>query len=216
MSDDAKAHFSRRRALAGCATAGLAIIQPALLRAQTKTQRVLTPSQTEGPFYPVRQPVDSDNDLVVVRGQEASAQGIVTHITGKVLDRDGRPVSGASVEIWQCDANGLYHHPRDRAGQRDGGFQGFGRTVVSAEGDYWFRTIRPVPYPGRTPHIHFRINTPARRLTTQMYVAGEPMNEADFIYRGLDRAERAAVTVALAPANGVELSALAGEFNIVI
>ena len=74
----------------------------------------------------------------------------------------------------------------------------------------------PFAYPGRTPHIHFRIDAPARRLTTQMYVAGEPLNDGDIIYRSLDRAGRNAVTVLLVAANGIEDGALAGEFNIVV
>jgi protocatechuate 3,4-dioxygenase beta subunit len=208
--------WSRRQLIVGSiASVGL-VAAPAIVRAQSPVRRPPTPSQTEGPYYPVDKPADSDNDLVIVRGQATRAQGVVTHIGGRILDRDGQPIEGAVVEIWQCDANGLYRHPRDRPGERDGAFQGFGRSSASSDGAYAFRTIRPVPYPGRTPHIHFRINTPARRLTTQMYVAGEPLNDGDIIYRGLDRVGREAVTVRLVPANGIEDGALAGEFNIIV
>lgn len=208
--------WSRRQLIAGSmASVGL-VAAPAIVRAQALVRRPQTPSQTEGPYYPIDKPDDGDNDLVIVRGQAARAQGVVTHIRGRIVDRDGRPIESAVVEIWQCDANGFYRHPRDRPGPRDGAFQGFGRSSVSSDGAYAFRTIRPVAYPGRTPHIHFRIDAPARRLTTQMYVAGEPLNDGDIIYRSLDRAGRDAVTVLLVAANGVEDGALAGEFNIVV
>src|SRR4029078_10124080 len=119
---------------------------------------VATPPQTEGPFYPTSFPADIDNDLVQVRGQAAQAMGTVLHLQGRVLDLNGRPVEGALVEIWQCDAQGFYDHPhqpvRDR---RDKAFQGYGRMIVTADGAYGFRTLKPVAYPGRTPHIHFKV-----------------------------------------------------------
>lgn len=206
------AQLTSRRTLLLGAAAGLAIrpgaAAPAALRA--------TPAQTAGPFYPDRLPADRDSDLVQVRGVAARAEGIVTHLSGRVLGRDGRPISGATVEIWQCDARGLYRHSADRPGQRDGAFQGFGRTLTGADGHYAFRTIRPVAYPGRTPHIHVLVRAPGRLLVTQVYVAGEPLNAADGLYASLGRAAREAVTVALAEANGIETGALAGSFDIVL
>src|SRR6188508_3080722 len=73
---------------------------------------IATPHQTEGPFYPTAFPADMDNDLVQVRGQQARALGTLLHLEGRVLDLDGKPVDGALVEIWQCDAQGIYDHPR--------------------------------------------------------------------------------------------------------
>jgi protocatechuate 3,4-dioxygenase beta subunit len=207
--------YSRRLIALGGIGAGVWLAAPAVLRAQAPA-RTPTPSQTEGPFYPVATPPDSDNDLVLVRGQAARAEGVIAHVQGRVLDREGRPVSGAGVEIWQCDARGLYRHPADRPGQRDGAFQGFGTTISGADGAYTFRTIRPVAYSGRTPHIHFKVRTPARTLTTQMYVAGEPLNEADGLYRRMSRAEREALTVEFGPANAIEENALRGSFDIVL
>ena len=180
---------------------------------------VPTPAQTTGPYYPVTFPSDVDSDLVVLRGAEARAEGVVTHVMGRVLGVDGRPIQGATVEIWQCDARGRYLHPGDTSGGlRDSAFQGFGRAVSGADGAYRFRTIRPVPYPGRTPHIHFAVTAPGRReLVTQMYVAGEPLNERDGLYRSIrDPRQRAALTVRLEEANGVEAGALAGAFDIVL
>ena len=138
-------------------------------------------------------------------------------MAGRVLDRQGRPLPGLLVEIWQCDANGRYLHPGDRRGPRDPGFQGFGRALADAGGGYRFRTIRPVAYPGRTPHIHFKVlRAGDELLTTQMYVAGEAQNERDGLYRRLDGDERQRVTVALSPAPGLEGGALSGTFDIVI
>ena len=208
----------RRAFLVSGLAATFTAAAPAVLRAQASghTPRQPTPAQTVGPFYPATLPPDTDSDLVVLRGAAARAEGVVTHIGGRVLGLDGRPVSGAQVEIWQCDARGIYRHPGDEArGPRDAAFQGFGRVTTRADGAYAFRTIKPVAYPGRTPHIHFLVRAPDRRLTTQMYVAGEPQNGRDYLYSRLGRA-RDAVTVRLDPANGIEAGALAGEFDIVL
>jgi protocatechuate 3,4-dioxygenase beta subunit len=88
------------------------------------------------------------------------ASGTILHLAGRVLDPEGRPVRGVRVEIWQCDAFGVYHHARDRCGPADANFQGFGQTTVDDQGAYRFRTIEPVPYPGRTPHIHLKVAGP--------------------------------------------------------
>jgi protocatechuate 3,4-dioxygenase, beta subunit len=205
----------RRFVLGGLAGA---LILPAG-RAAAQAALVATPSQTAGPFYPVKFPPDVDSDLVMLRGSEARAEGTVTHVMGRVLGLDGKPVEGATVEIWQCDAHRRYLHPADTGGRpRDKAFQGYGRAVSGADGAYRFRTIKPVPYPGRTPHIHFAVQAPGRReLVTQMYVAGEPGNERDGLYRSLrDPRQRAAVTVRLDPAGGIEGGALAGSFDLVL
>ncbi len=175
-----------------------------------------TPRQTEGPFYPLTLPLDADNDLVQVAGRAGRAAGRVLHLGGRVLGRDGRPVPGARIEIWQCDGFGVYHHPGDR-GAADPNFQGFGATIASVDGAWRFRTIEPVAYPGRTPHIHFKIAGPGfAPLTTQMYVAGQPLNERDALYRALDPEAQALVSVALSPATEIEPEALAGRFEIVL
>lgn len=210
--------LGRRRFLAGGLAVAGGLGLPTGLRAQADS-RVPTPRQTAGPFYPTQFPADVDNDLVVLRGNAARAEGIVAHITGRVLGLDGRPIPEATVEIWQCDARGRYLHPSDAGGRpRDSAFQGFGRAVSGPDGAYRFRTIRPVPYPGRTPHIHFAVAAPGRReFVTQMYVAGEPGNERDGLYRSLrDTRQREAVTVRLEPANGVEPGALGGSFDLVL
>ena len=160
---------------------------------------VLTPPQSAGPFYPPPEQrfSDTDWDLVKIEGVVREAGGEVLHLVGRVIDRDGRPLSGVPVEIWQCDANGRYLHQLDRQeGQRDTAFQGFGRTVTDAEGRYRFRTIRPVPYPGRTPHIHARVARPdGSWLVTQIYLDGHPLNRSDFIFRRLGRRAQQAASI---------------------
>ncbi len=204
----------RRRLLAAGLAGGAMLALPAGLSAAL----VATPRQSEGPFYPLELPLESDNDLVTVEGRPQQAAGIVTHVFGRVLNEAGRPVSGARVEIWQCDAFGRYHHPGDRGGNADPNFQGYGRTAVDAEGAYRFRTIRPVPYPGRTPHIHFAITGAGiERLTTQMYVAGEPQNARDgLLARVRDEAARARLIVPLEEAGEIEPGALSVRFDIIL
>ncbi len=185
--------------------------------AGAEASRVPTARQTAGPFYPRTKPIDSDADLVSVAGRTERARGIVTRVAGRVLDPGGRAVPDALVEIWQCDALGRYHHPRGGGG-RDPNFQGYGRVETDGSGGYAFRTIRPVPYPGRTPHIHFAVS--ARDfpvLTTQMYVAGEPLNDEDFVLNAIrDPEARAGVIVDLVPAPGDEPGSLTGTFDIVL
>jgi protocatechuate 3,4-dioxygenase beta subunit len=171
-----------------------------------------TPSQTEGPFYPVDFPADTDFDLLR-QGSTAYTRGQATSLEGTVLDPTGQPVAGAVVEIWQCDVEGHYRHPRD-GGSADPAFQSFGQVKVDAQGRYRFRTIRPAPYAGRTPHIHVKVRLERRELlTTQLYVTGDPGNERDFLWRSLrDPRDRDALTVAFTPAAG----GLAARFPIVV
>ncbi|MEZ0309688.1 MAG: intradiol ring-cleavage dioxygenase [Ramlibacter sp.] len=181
------------------------------LRAQPAGTRRATPAQTEGPFYPVALPKDSDFDLLR-NGALSYARGQPSWVEGSVTDLKGKPVAGAVVEIWQCDEAGHYHHPGD-GGRADASFQGFGRVTVGADGQYRFRTIRPVAYSGRTPHIHVKVKSGSRELlTTQLYVAGDAHNERDPIWRNMDAASRAAVTVPFQPA----ADGLRANFPIVV
>lgn len=171
-----------------------------LLRVHARPAQPLrpTPTQTEGPFYPVTLPQDRDNDLLQ-SGIRRYAGGQPTWLEGQVLDISGEPVDGAQVEIWQCDQNGHYHHPGD-GGRADPAFQGFGQAKVGRDGRYRFRTIRPAPYSGRTPHIHVKVRLgPHELLTTQLYVEGEPRNAQDGLWRRLASADRALLTVPFQP-----------------
>ena len=163
---------------------------------------VRTPQQTEGPFYPNKLPLDTDNDLLVINDGITPAVGEVTYLTGRILDSKGDPVRNALVEIWQVDNNGAYIHTKDPHGENhDKNFQGFGRFLTGSTGEYYFRTIKPVLYTGRTRHIHFKIKRGSKELlTTQCYVKGEPANERDGIYRGIrDPKARESVTVDFTP-----------------
>ncbi len=161
---------------------------------------VATPRQTPGPFYPPpnQRPADTDWDLVKVAGRVREAGGEVLHLVGQVLDIGGEPVTDALVEIWQCDVNGRYHHSGDTGGGRpkDEDFQGFGAVRTDETGHYRFRTIKPVAYPGRTPHIHARV-VPRKgaQLITQIYLLDEPLNDRDGIFRRLSPESQAAVTI---------------------
>jgi len=188
-------HLSRRRLIG----AAVALASPAVWRsALAQGRQRLTPAQTEGPCYPVELPADSDADLLV-QGARRYAKGQVAVLEGTLTDTDGRAVKGAAVEIWQCDQQGHYHHPGD-GGRADPDFQGFGRVVVGADGAYRFRTIRPAPYSGRTPHIHLKVRLGARELlTTQVYVQGDPGNARDFLWQRLRGEDRAALTVPFEP-----------------
>lgn len=176
------------------------------------TPRRLTPAQTEGPYYPVTLPADTDADLLR-QGATVYTRGQPCSLSGMVVDRSGAPVAGAVVEIWQCDAAGHYRHPGD-GDRADPAFQAFGRVVVDAEGGWRFRTIRPVAYSGRTPHIHVKVRRGQRTLlTTQLYVEGDPGNERDFLWRGLrDPLDRAAITVPF----GLGAEGLQARFDIVV
>src|SRR5438309_10328051 len=139
-------------------------------------QLAQTPEQTEGPFYPDKLPLDTDNDLLIINDGITSAVGEVTYLSGRILDAKGNPVRNAVVEIWQADNNGAYlHSGTSNADKRDTHFQGFGRFLTGSTGEYLFRTIKPVPYPGRTPHIHFVIKPKGQeKLTTQCYIKDHP------------------------------------------
>jgi protocatechuate 3,4-dioxygenase beta subunit len=208
------ADHRRRRLLTGMAAATVA----GVLRPLSAAAALLpTPAQTSGPFYPLTLPLDSDNDLVQVAGQAASAAGTIAHVGGRVLHLDGRAIAGARVEIWQCDANGRYHYVNDGNAAEDAGFQGYGQTLTAADGGYRFRTIRPVAYPGRTPHIHFKISGNGfDSLTTQLYVAGEPRNDRDGVLNNIDVTARERVIVPFLPAPEIEDKALKAAFDIVL
>lgn len=180
-----------------------------------------TPSQTEGPFYPNKLPLDTDNDLLIINEGLTPGIGEITHLTGKVLDAKGNPVKNAVVEIWQCDGNGVYLHTADsgpKKDKQDKNFQGFGRFVTGSTGEYYFRTIKPVPYPGRTPHIHVKVKKAGKELlTTQLYVKGHPGNEKDGIYRATPEGKiRDAITVDFAKIKESKIGELSANFVVVL
>lgn len=178
-----------------------------------------TPRQTEGPFYPDKLPLDTDNDLIVLNDAVTPALGEVTYLSGRILDAKGSPLRDAVVEIWQCDQNGAYlHSGTGNAEKKDRNFQGFGRFLTGSTGEYLFRTIKPVPYPGRTPHIHFKVKHKGKEvLTTQCYIKGHPGNEKDGIWKSVkDEKARDNITVDFAALPGAKAGELAAKFDIVL
>lgn len=182
-------------------------------------QLARTLAQEEGPFYPDRLPLDTDNDLLIVNDGITPAVGEITHLSGRVLGPTGAPVRNAVVEIWQVDHEGVYIHSQDAARKpRDTHFQGYGRFLTDSSGAYYFRTIKPVPYPGRTPHIHFKIRRGGRDLlTTQCYVKGHPLNANDMVRkRSADPGLLHTIDVDFAPLPGSTTGELAARFDIVL
>ncbi|HVS09128.1 MAG TPA: protocatechuate 3,4-dioxygenase [Planctomycetota bacterium] len=220
--------LSRRGLIrAGAAGLGLAATGVPLLGAQDgesptgafAEQLVRTPRQTEGPFYPDRLPLDTDNELRGINDSISPAVGVITHFGGRVLGTTGNPLRNVVVEIWQVDNGGAYlHRESGNAEKRDPNFQGFGRFLTGSSGEYYFRTIKPVAYPGRTPHIHVMLKRGGKELlTTQCYIRGEPRNARDGILMGIrDPKARESVIVEFAPLQGSTIGELAARFDIVL
>jgi protocatechuate 3,4-dioxygenase beta subunit len=206
---------NRRRFLRGLGLGAALFTVPGAFAAEL----IRTPPQTEGPFYPDRLPLDTDNDLLILNDTITPAVGEVTWLSGRILDSRGQPIRNALVEIWQCDNHGAYlHSGTGNRDKRDVNFQGFGRFLTGSTGEYVFRTIKPVPYPGRTPHVHFAIKMKGRKeLITQCYIKGHPGNEKDGIWKGIkDEKARNSVTIPFEPMPGSRMGELAARFDIVM
>jgi protocatechuate 3,4-dioxygenase beta subunit len=209
------ASCGRRRFLKGLALGTAAFAVPGVFA----DELTRTPAQTEGPFYPDKLPLDTDNDLLIINDQITPAVGEITHVSGRILDLRGGPMRNALVEIWQVDKNGAYLHSGSaNRNRRDSNFQGFGRFMTGSTGEYYFRTIKPVPYPGRTPHIHFCVKVKGKeKFTTQCYIKGEPGNERDGILRSIrDTKARESIIVDFAPIKESRIGELAARFDIVL
>ena len=183
-------------------------------------QLTLTAPQTEGPFYPDKLPLDTDNDLIVVNDSLTPAVGEITWLNGRLLTAAGSPIRNATIEIWQCDSTGVYLHTKTGgdAAKRDKNFQCFGRFVTSTTGEYVFRTIKPVPYPGRTPHIHLAVKLKGKKeLVSQCYIKGHAGNERDGVWKGIkDARQRESVTVDFVPLAGSKTGELSARWDLVM
>lgn len=215
-TDRRVSNAARRRALRTIGvTVAAGAIGPAVRATRAQgPQLAPTPRDAEGPFYPRTFPADVDADLTRVAGRPGVARGTPLLLSGTVVATGGTPLAGATLELWQCDVHGTYHHV-GATGPQDEGFQGYGRAVADARGAWAFRTIRPVPYGGRPPHLHFRIAHPrARTLTTQLYVKGE---SAEAGMGGYFARERDRLEIVLVPVrDGRDAGALAASYTFVL
>lgn len=189
--------------------------------AEEVQRRIETPALTEGPFYPDHLPLDTDNDLIIVNDSLTPAVGDITHLSGRIMDAQGGPIRNAVIEIWQVDHDGSYIHSHGTNRQtnaRDKNFQGYGRFLTGSTGEYYFRTIKPVPYPGRTPHIHVKVNLKNKNaLTTQIFVKGEPQNRTDGVLRGVTNPKaRQAIITDFEPMKDSKIGELTANFDVVL
>ncbi|HMB39205.1 MAG TPA: protocatechuate 3,4-dioxygenase [Wenzhouxiangellaceae bacterium] len=190
---------SRRRVLRGSLGAATLVAGAPLMAATT-------PVQTEGPFFPIHPQPDTDADMTLIEGHSESALGEIVEISGRVLDEDGNPVADALVDVWQANTHGRYAHEADpNPAPLDENFQGWAQLKTDAEGRYRVKTIKPGAYPvmdgwSRPPHIHFKV---ARRgfheLTTQMYFAGDPLNDVDRLLQSVPQDQRGKLLVDFQP-----------------
>ncbi len=207
--------LQRRKLIRGSALMAAMMTTPGLFAEEL----VRTAGMTEGPFYPDKLPLDTDNDLLLINDSITPGVGQITHLGGKILCPLGRPIRNAFVEIWQCDNNGAYLHAGSgNADKRDSNFQGYGRFLTDSKGNYYFRTIKPVPYPGRTPHIHIAVSLNGHRVfTSQILIKDSPLNQRDGLWRNIkDPAARNSVLAAFNPIQGSPLNELEAEFNVVL
>jgi len=200
---------------------GLALGTAALGTRGAFAQAVATAVTTDGPYYPDRLPLDTDNDLIIVNDALTRAVGEIAHFGGRLLTASGAPVRNAFIEIWQADLNGSYIHTDGRNdGKIDGNFQGYGRFLTDAEGRYYFRTIKPVPYTlqgqFRAPHIHVAVSKSGKRImATQALVKGHPANDGDLITSRIkDPAVLETLMVDYRPLPGSTLGELTASFDI--
>lgn len=179
----------------------------------------LTPSQVKGPFYPDRMPLDTDNDLLILNDSLTPAVGTVAYLGGQITDNKGHPIRNSLVEIWQVDNNGVYIHSNGGSRTKmDKNFQGYGRFLTDSNGNYFFRTIKPSHYSGRTPHIHISVSSKGRnKLTTQCYIKGETRNQNDLILnRVRNRKARESLIIPFIPVKGSNLGEVSARFNIIL
>ena len=202
-------HFMKKSMVAG---AGFLWVPGAFAEILQKT-----PSQAEGPFYPNKMPLDTDNDLLILNDSLNPGIGQVTHLSGKVTDVKGNPISNALVEIWQVDGKGAYIHTKDPRNElRDTNFQGYGRFSTNRKGEYYFRTIKPVSYPGRVPHIHFKVSHKGKHLlTSQLYVNGLKENENDFLFKRAGKLKQL-LCADFVPIKDSKAGELAAKFDIIV
>jgi protocatechuate 3,4-dioxygenase beta subunit len=218
LTEDASALKTRRQFLRNASLAAGFFAVPGAFAEELMRQ---TPWVTQGPLYPDNLPLDTDNDLIIVSNSITPAVGEITHLSGRLLDRHGQPIRKTFIEIWQVDSKATYLKERGHkpAGSFDPNFQGYGRFETGSSGEYYFRTIKPVPYPSRpAPHIHFMVRPKGKEpWTTQLYVKGHPGNQRDRIYRDIgDESAQQLVTMDFVSVKDSRTGELAAKFDIVL
>jgi protocatechuate 3,4-dioxygenase beta subunit len=206
---------SRRRFLQQSAFASALFTAPGLFAEQL----LPTASIGEGPFYPDKLPLDTDNDLILLNDSITPALGQITHLSGRVLSSAGVPVRSAFVEIWQVCGNGVYLHSGSSKREKyDRNFQGYGRFLTDSKGQYYFRTLRPVPYPGRTPHIHIAVSMSGKRIfTSQILIKDNPLNAQDGLARSVrDPKALATLMAEFKPLPNSKIGEQTASFDVVL
>jgi protocatechuate 3,4-dioxygenase beta subunit len=200
---------------------GAALSAASLAARGAFAQALATATTTDGPYYPDRLPLDTDNDLLILNDGLTPAVGEITHLTGRLFAENGAPVRNAFIEIWQSDVNGSYIHTQGRNdGKLDANFQGYGRFLTDSEGRYYFRTIKPTPYTlqgqFRAPHIHVAVSKAGQRImATQALVKGHEANERDLITRRFtDPKLLETLMVEYRPLPGSAIGELTANFDI--
>ncbi len=188
----------------------------------TKSAKIVPTSEQDiGPFYPVTEPPDRGGDLTTANGRAGVAEGQLVYLSGRVLDQKGTPIASAKVEIWQANTFGRYAHPGDvHPALLDPNFEGHGVRITGPDGMYRFKTVKPAAYPAakglmRAPHIHFMVTAGSHRLITQMYFAGEPLNETDELLGSAENKESLVAKVTPASPDA-EPGALVVTWDIVL
>ena len=205
----------RRRFFKSMAIASAGFTLPGFL-AEALT---LSPIVTQGPYYPLANniPLDKDNDLVQLNDNTSLAAGVITYVSGRILDSNGNPVKGALVELWHADREGdyLYSANATRNPACDPNFAGFGQFLTGSTGEYKFRTIKAGLYNGRTRHYHWGVTLPGRttRSTSQTFwnevaydLTGKvfaTQNSNDMVFTGVtNAAQRASILLDYAAVPG--------------
>jgi protocatechuate 3,4-dioxygenase beta subunit len=232
MQDGPKPFYiplGRRRFLKSLALASAGFTVPGYL-AEALT---LTPSVTQGPYYPLATnlPLDDDNDLALFDPNLVAAAGVITYISGRVLDSSGTPVKNALVELWHCDDDGnyIYSNSAPRNPAADPKFQGFGQFLTASTGGYLFRTIKAGLYTGRTRHFHLAVTLPGQlhRFTSQTFwneIAldhnGNPwptQNNNDGVLQGIqDPVQRASIILDYVPVPGTTTGEMQATYDFVM
>ncbi len=183
-----------------------------------------TNEQVMGPFFPITLPLDQDADLTVIAGKEGRALGKILYVSGRVTNVRGEPIANAQLEIWQANAVGRYSHPGDQGSALlDPNFEGYAKIRTDADGNYQFKTVKPAAYStgidgwSRPPHIHFDIKGRTSRLVTQMYFAGEALNEKDKLFTSASIDGRKSLLARYdAPSGKQERDALVALWDVVL